>query len=134
MASYPYYDLNDPYTVTSYYADDWDDLEKAEKLNRIYDMWSVRSVSETYEPGSVFKLITAAIALEEDLVDTDKANDFKCTGSQIVEDRKIGCWSSNPHGHQTLREAIENSCNPAFIQLGQRINSKTFYKYFNAFG
>jgi len=134
MASYPYYDLNDPYTVTSYYADDWDDLEKEEKLNRIYDMWGVRSVSETYEPGSVFKLITAAIALEEDLVDTDKANDFKCTGAQIVKDRKIRCWSSNPHGLQTLREAIENSCNPAFIQLGQRINSKTFYKYFDAFG
>ena len=134
MASYPYYDLNDPYTVTSYYADDWDDLEKEEKLNRIYDMWGVRSVSETYEPGSVFKLITAAIALEEDLVDTDKANDFKCTGAQKVGDRKIRCWSSNPHGLQTLRESIENSCNPAFIQLGQRINSKTFYKYFEAFG
>ena len=54
---------------------------------------------------------------------------FFMSRSRIVEDRKIGCWSSNPHGSQTLREAIENSCNPAFIQLGQRINSKTFYKY-----
>ena len=134
MASYPNYDLNDPYTVTSYYADDWDKLEKSEKLNRIYDMWTVRSVSETYEPGSVFKLITASIALEENLVETDKANDFYCKGVQEVEDRNIKCWSKTAHGHQTLREAIENSCNPAFIQLGQRISSKTLYKYYDAFG
>lgn len=134
MASYPYYDLNSPYTVTSYYADDWDKLEKSEKLKRIYDMWSVRSVSETYEPGSVFKLITSSIALEENLVVTDKSKDFYCNGAQKVEDRNIKCWSKTPHGYQTLREALEHSCNPAFIQLGQRINSKTLYKYYDAFG
>ena len=134
MASYPNFDLNTPYKVTSYYADDWDKLTKEEKLTRIYNMWSVRSVSEMYEPGSVFKLITSSIALEEDLVKTDKKNDFYCNGAQKVLDRTMRCWSQNPHGHQTLREALEHSCNPAFIQLGQRISTSTFYKYYNAFG
>ena len=135
MASYPDYNLNSPNTATSYYADDWDSLDRDEKLSRLYEMWSVRSVSETYEPGSVFKLITSAIALEENITETDVENDFICKGVQKVEDRNISCWRSyNPHGHQTLREALENSCNPAFIQLGQRINTKTLYKYYDAFG
>ena len=63
MASYPNYDLNSPYTPTSYYANNWDNLSRDERLQKIYEMWSVRSVSETYEPGSVFKLITASVAL-----------------------------------------------------------------------
>ena len=78
MASYPDYDLNDPNTPTSYYADDWDKLSVQEKWNRIYKMWGVRSVSEMYEPGSVFKLITASIALEENITSTDKNGDFYC--------------------------------------------------------
>lgn len=135
MASFPYYDLNDPYTVTSYYADDWDDLDKAQRLNRIYKMWSVRPVSETYEPGSVFKLITAAVALEEDITDTDVKNDFYCSGIEEVADRKIKCWKYyDPHESQTLRKALMNSCNPSFIQLGQRIGAKKLYKYYDGFG
>lgn len=134
MASYPYYDLNSPYKVTSYYKDDWDKLSKEEKSARIYDMWKVRSVSETYEPGSVFKLITSAVALEEDITGVGVKGDFYCNGSQKVEDRSIRCWSKNPHGSQTLKEALEHSCNPAFIQLGSRININTLYKYYNAFG
>ena len=76
MASYPYYNLNDPYTPTSYYSDNWDKLSKEEKSQRIYSMWKVRSVSEMYEPGSVFKLITASTALEESITTTDKKGDF----------------------------------------------------------
>ena len=134
MASYPYYNLNDPYTPTSYYADNWDKLSKDEKLKRIYSMWKVRSVSEMYEPGSVFKLITAATALEENITTTNKKGDFYCSGKQHVVDTDIACWSSHPHGSQTLTNALENSCNPALMQLGKRIGARTLYKYYDAFG
>ena len=134
MASYPYYNLNDPYTPTSYYSDNWDKLSKEEKSQRIYSMWKVRSVSEMYEPGSVFKLITASTALEESITTTDKKGDFYCSGMQHVGDKDIACWSSHPHGSQTLTNAIENSCNPALMQLGKRIGATTLYKYYKAFG
>ena len=135
MASYPNYDLNSPYEPTSYYADDWDDLSTSERLERIYEMWSVRSVSETYEPGSVFKTITASVALEEAITTTDEEGDFYCTGYETVEDRTIRCWSyDDPHGYESLRDAIVNSCNPALIQLSQRIGASTLYKYYEAFG
>ena len=84
MASYPNYDLNSPFTPTSYYADNWDNLSAEEKNSRIYQMWNVRSVFETYEPGSVFKLITAAVALEENITKTDIQNDFFCNGVEVV--------------------------------------------------
>lgn len=134
MASYPYYNLNDPYTPTSYYADDWDKLSKDEKLKRIYSMWKVRSVSEMYEPGSVFKLITASTALEESITTVNKKGDFYCSGKQHIVDTDIACWASHPHGSQTLTNAIENSCNPALMQLGKRIGARTLYKYYDAFG
>ena len=134
MASYPYYNLNDPYTPTSYYADNWDKLSKEEKSKRIYSMWKVRSVSEMYEPGSVFKLITASTALEENVTTVNKKGDFYCNGMQHVGDKDIACWSSNPHGSQTLTNALENSCNPALMQLGKRIGATTLYKYYNAYG
>lgn len=135
MASIPDYDLNDPFTPTSFYANDWDNLSASEKNNRILNMWKVRSVSETYEPGSVFKLINAAIALEEGITDTDIAGDFYCSGYQTVKSTQIACWRHNdPHKSQTLREAIMNSCNPSFIQLAQRTGATTLYKYFDAFG
>ncbi len=135
MASYPYYNLNEPYVATSYYNKDWDKLSKDEKLSRIYEMWKVRSVSETYEPGSVFKLITASVALEENITTADKKNDFNCSGAETVEDRVIKCWRHyQPHGNESLRDAIVNSCNPALIQLSKRIGSKTLYKYYDSFG
>ena len=134
MASYPYYNLNDPYTPTSYYSDDWDKLSKEEKTKRIYSMWKVRSVSEMYEPGSVFKLITASTALEENVTTAYKNGDFYCNGKQHVADKDIACWSSHPHGSQTLTNALENSCNPALMQLGKRIGARTLYKYYDAFG
>ena len=137
MASCPDYDLNSPFTPTSYFADDWDSLSTAEKNERIQNMWKIRSVNETYEPGSVFKLITASVALEENITGTDIPNDFYCSGYQtVVENEKpIACWrAQNPHNSQDLRHALMNSCNPAFIQLGQRIGATTLYKYYNAFG
>lgn len=139
MASCPDYDLNSPFTPTSFYADNWDSLSSSEQYARIYEMWKVRSISEMYEPGSVFKLITASVALEENITKTDIANDFHCEGFEEVYDRKIQCWVYQApyfktHGSETLRQALMNSCNPAFIQLGKRIGATTLYKYYNAFG
>lgn len=135
MASYPNYDLNSPFTPTSYYANDWDNLSESDKTKRIYEMWKVRSVSETYEPGSVFKLITASIALEEGITSTDISGDFFCSGTETVSGTPIKCWRYyNPHQGESLRDAIMNSCNPAFIQLSKRIGATTIYKYLEAYG
>lgn len=135
MASYPDYDLNSPFTPNSYYSDGWDNLSTSEKNTRLQEMWKVRSTSETYEPGSVFKLVTASVALEEDITDTDISGDFYGNGYETINDTKIDCWRYyNPHGSQTLRNALENSCNPAFMQLAKRIGASTLYKYYKAFG
>ena len=135
MACYPDYDLNSPYTPNEILAQTYDSLSTEEKGEALYKMWSNKSVLETYEPGSTFKVITAAVALEENITSTDISGDFYCTGSEKVEDRDIACWRNyNPHGVQTLREALCNSCNPAFIQLGRRITAPTLYKYYDAFG
>ena len=139
MASYPTFDLNSPRTPTSFYADNWDSLSNKEKYDRIFQMWKIRSVSETYEPGSVFKLITAAVALDENITTPDKSADFKCNGSETIYDTTIRCWYNqapyfSSHGYESLREALMDSCNPSFIQLSKRIGANTLYKYYDAFG
>ena len=135
MACYPDYDLNSPYTPNSTLAETYDSLTSEEKSEALYKMWSNKSVSESYEPGSTFKIITASVALEEGITTTDRSGDFYCSGHEQVEDREIDCWRwYNPHGSQTLRQALQNSCNPAFIQLAQRIGASTLYKYYQAFG
>ena len=139
MASYPDYDLNSPYTPNSTLAKTYDGLSAEEKNEALYKMWANKSVAETYEPGSTFKIITSSIALEENITTTDKAGDFYCKGYEEFDDVnnqtiKIKCWRANPHGSQTLRQALMNSCNPAFMQLGKRIGAPTLYKYYEAFG
>jgi len=136
MATYPDYNLNTPFTITnSSSQDSWDSLSSTEKANLLYSSWRNIAVSNGYEPGSTFKIITSAIALEEGIVDVDNKNDFLCTGIQKVADTEIRCWRyENPHGYESLRNALCNSCNPAFIQLAQKIGARTFYKYLDAFG
>ena len=139
MASYPDYDLNSPYTPNSTLAQTYDSLSSEEKSEALYRMWANKSVAETYEPGSTFKVITSAVALEENITSTDVAGDFYCKGYEEFEDVngstiRIKCWRANPHGSQTLRQALMNSCNPAFMQLGARIGASTLYKYYEAFG
>ncbi len=135
MASYPDYDLNTPFTPNSTIASTYSNLSTEQKSAALQNMWKNKSVSNLYEPGSVFKIITAAIAVEENITTTDKENDFVCTGYEEVADRKIACWKYyDPHGYQTLRKALMNSCNPAFMQLGKRIGTTTLYKYYKAFG
>lgn len=135
MATYPSYDLNSPRQPNNSLVDGWDNLSGEEKLNNLFSMWRNRAVADTYEPGSTFKIITAATALEENIVETDHAGDFYCPGYQMVNGIKINCWRNvSTHGSQSLRQALMNSCNPAFIQLGQKIGTSTLYKYYKAFG
>lgn len=134
MASYPDYDLNNPFTPNSVLAPTYDSLSAEDKSKALSKMWVNKSVGETYEPGSTFKVITSAVALEENITSTDKAGDFYCQGYEEVSGIKISCWAKNPHGVQTLRRSLCNSCNPAFMQLGKRIGTSTLYKYYDAFG
>lgn len=137
MATYPDYNLNTPSVpFTDSQISEYEALETIEEKNTFLNtMWKNKAVSDTYEPGSTFKILTAAIGLEEGLVTTDKAGDFKCSGVHTVYDTDIQCWKyPASHGYQSLRESLENSCNPAFMQLGARIGTHTLYKYYKAFG
>lgn len=135
MATYPDFDLNSPYEPNQTMINNgYNDLSDSEKNNQILAMWRNRAVLDTYEPGSTFKIITASTALEENITQTDVSGEFYCNGSQQVANLKIRCADSGGHGYQSLRQALENSCNPAFIQLGQKIGVSTFYKYIKNFG
>lgn len=134
MASYPDYNLNSPFTPNSALEKNWDSLSASAKSAALQGMWKNASVSNTYEPGSVFKVLISAIALEENLVTTDDAGIFSCTGVEKIYDTEIKCAKRSGHGYQSLREALEHSCNPAFMQLGRKIGKETLYKYFDAFG
>lgn len=134
MATYPDYNLNQPMTITTMKQEDYDKLSQQDKTKQLYQMWRNRAVVDTYEPGSTFKTLTAAIALEENLVETDTPGDFNCVGFEQIADTKIRCTAVTGHGRQSLRQALENSCNPALMQLGKRIGAKRFYKYLKAFG
>ena len=136
MADYPSYDCNSPNTINSHLAEIWDTLSSEDKTDSLYRMWAPKAVTNTYEPGSVFKIITSAIALEENIVESN-AVEFNCTGSYLVdgEKRPIQCHKyPYSHGLQTLTQALENSCNPAFVELGIEIGSQRSYKYYDAFG
>lgn len=134
MATYPDYNLNTPFEPNESMLATWDSLSSEEKSNSLYKMYSNKVVNETYEPGSVFKIIVASTALEENIVDTDTPGTFYCPGYEMVSGTKIRCAKSAGHGSQSLRNALENSCNPALIQLGQKIGVSTLYKYFRSFG
>lgn len=131
MATYPSYNLNDPFSLLDV---DTSAMSPTDKTNTLYSRWVDKNVSLTYEPGSTFKTIMTSIALEEDITEEEIPNDFSCTGSITVADRKIRCASHEVHGSQTLKKAMANSCNSAFVQLGQRVGVDTLYKYFDAFG
>ncbi len=136
MATYPSYNLNEPYTINNEeLLANWDNIEQAEKTKSLQAMWRNKAISDTYEPGSVFKLITASSALEEGITDTDNEGEFCCTGSITVANARIKCWRYyRPHGSESLRQALMNSCNPVFIGLGQKLGVDTYFKYLNKFG
>lgn len=134
MAMTPDYDPNDCRTpLDKEEAEYVKQLSNEEKLLYWNDMWRNPMVSDTYEPGSTFKLITTSIALEKGV--TNPKEQFTCTGSYMVAGTKLSCWRSyRPHGTQTLAQAVQNSCNPVFIQLAQRLGIDTYYEYLGKFG
>ncbi len=128
---------NDPFTLSSadqaQVAEITDEEEKEKKENELLNrQWRNKAVSDTYEPGSVFKIVTASIALEENLI--NESSTFYCSGSTTVAGQHYNCHKLQGHGNQTLAQSIANSCNPAFITIGQLIGVNTFSKYFKAFG
>ena len=135
MATYPSYNLNTPYEAyTEELKQNWDSIEQAEKTKNLQAVWRNRAITDTYEPGSVFKLITSSAALEEGITDTDNQGEFCCTGGIEVAGVRIKCWRYyRPHGSESLRQALMNSCNPVFIGLGQKMGVHTYYGYLNKF-
>lgn len=128
MVNYPEFDLNDPFTLMNDNAA----LTAEEKQELLNKMWRNQCISDTYEPGSTFKIITAAAALEEGVVKLDDA--FFCPGYKIVEDRRIRCARTTGHGAETFETGIMNSCNPVFMELGERLGAENFVRYFKQFG
>ncbi len=136
MAGYPNYNLNQPYEPnTEELKSSWSTLSQGDKTKALQQMWRNKAVSDTYEPGSTFKLITTSAALEEGLASVDKEGEFCCTGGIEIAGVRIKCWRYyRPHGSESLRQALMNSCNPVFIGLGQRIGVSKYYTYLNKFG
>ena len=136
MATYPSYNLNEPYEA---YTDElkgiWDSMQQDEKTKNLQAVWRNKAIADTYEPGSVFKLITASAAIEEGLVtDIDKEGQFSCTGGIEVAGVRIKCWRYyRPHGSESLRQGLMNSCNPVFIGLGQQLGVTKYYEYLEKF-
>lgn len=135
MATYPTYNLNQPYEpYTEELKQNWEQMEQAEKTKNLQAVWRNKAIADTYEPGSVFKLVTASAALEEGITDTDHKGEFCCTGGIEVAGVRIKCWRYyRPHGAESLREALMNSCNPVFIGLGQKMGVAKYYSYLNKF-
>ncbi len=129
MVNVPEFNLNEPFVLNTEGSENLTPEEKQDALNQ---MWRNGCINDTYEPGSTFKIITSSACLEEGVV---KLNDrFHCPGYKIVEDRKIRCHKVGGHGAETFVQGIQNSCNPVFIEIGLRLGTDDFYKYFEQFG
>lgn len=129
MVNEPEYNLNEPFTLN---VDTTSDLKESEKQDLLNQMWRNPCINDTYEPGSTFKIITTAAALEQGVVSVN--DPFYCPGYKIVEDRRIRCHKTTGHGAETFTQGIMNSCNPVFIELGLRLGAENFYNYFEQFG
>ncbi len=128
MVNAPEFNLNDPFTLVTE-EEYGSSKEKQDLLNK---MWRNRCINDTYEPGSTFKIITAAAGLEAGVVSLN--DQFSCPGFRVVEDRKIRCHKVGGHGGETFLQGAMNSCNPVFIDVGQRLGVDSFYHYFEQFG
>ena len=137
MATYPSYNLNTPYEPnTDDVKSAWEGMDQESRTATLQGMWRNKAISDTYEPGSVFKTVTASAALEEGYVtDIDQSGQFCCTGGIEVAGTRIKCWRYyRPHGSESLRQGLMNSCNPVFIGLGQKIGVTKYYEYLRKFG
>ena len=129
MVNAPEFNLNDPFTLNTVPETTPTEKEKQDLLNK---MWRNPCINDTYEPGSTFKIVTAAAGLEEGVVKLD--DQFSCPGFRVVEDRKIRCHKVGGHGSETFLQGMMNSCNPVLIDVGQRLGVDNYYKYFEQFG
>lgn len=129
MVNTPEFNLNEPYTLTNVTQDAV--LTDKEKQDRLNQMWRNHCINDTYEPGSTFKIITTAAGLEEKVVSLE--DNFSCPGFKIVDDRRIKCHKVAGHGAETFTQAVMNSCNPVFIEVGLRLGVSNFYRYFEQF-
>ncbi|MBR3280428.1 MAG: PASTA domain-containing protein [Clostridia bacterium] len=135
MATMPEFDPNDPFTPAKDSDKlNWDSYTSAQKSAALQDMWKNKNVTDAYEPGSIFKVVTASIAIEEGIVSNVDAINYNCTGSLKVGDWDISCWRTVPHGKQSLRQGLMNSCNPVYMSVALKIGPTRFYNYINAFG
>ena len=130
MVNVPEFNLNEPYELNT--GADEATLTDEELQDELNQMWRNRCINDTYEPGSVFKIITSSACLEEGVVSLDDT--FFCPGYRIVEDRKIRCHKVGGHGQETFVQGIQNSCNPVFMDIGLRLGAGRFYDYFEEFG
>lgn len=129
MVNVPEFNLNEPFVLNTEGSENLTPEEKQDALNQ---MWRNGCINDTYEPGSTFKIITSSACLEEGVVKLDDR--FHCPGYKMVEDRKIRCHKVGGHGSETFVQGIQNSCNPVFIEIGLRLGTYDFYKYFEQFG
>ena len=136
MATYPYYDFNNPYAIVDENIKrNWSNFDLTQKNLYLQKIWRNKAVADTYEPGSTFKLVTASAAIEEKIVETDVGGSFLCSGSIEIAGTRIKCWRYyRPHGSQSVRDGLMNSCNPVFISLGQKLGVEKYYYYLERFG
>lgn len=127
MVNVPEYNLNEPYTLVGE-----EDTNQSGKMDALNNMWRNFCINDTYEPGSVFKIVTATAALEEKVVSVDDV--FHCPGYRVVDDRRIRCAKTTGHGTETFKEGIMNSCNPVFIDVGARVGVDRMYEYYKKLG
>ena len=128
MVNVPEYDLNDPFNLKK----STNGMSQQEIQDERNKLWRNGCINDTYEPGSTFKIITASAALEEGVVTPEDT--FSCPGFRIVDDRRIRCHKTTGHGSETFVQGVMNSCNPVFIEVGQRLGTDAFYRYFQQFG
>ena len=134
LAIKPDFNLNEPFTIQSDEINaSWEMMTESEKQNALNQMWRNFTINDTYEPGSTFKVFTSAMGLEEGVVDEN--SQFNCSGSRTVAGRTIKCWRSpRSHGAETFVQGVQNSCNPVFMEVAERIGASKFYDYMIKFG
>ena len=134
MANYPSFDLNDPFTINSEeLAGIWGNMSEQEKNDALNQMWRNTAINDTYEPGSTFKTITSSAGLEEGVVTPESS--FVCNGYYVAGDRQIKCWRyPRTHGAETFVQGVQNSCNPVFMIVAERMGAEIFADYMTKFG
>lgn len=134
MANYPSFDLNEPFVINDPELQmQWDTMSEKEKNDALNTMWRNDAINDTYEPGSTFKVVTSAAGLEEGVITPESP--FFCNGFHIAGDRRIKCWRyPRTHGAQTFTQGVQNSCNPVFMEVAERLGPEKFMEYMEKFG